>query len=205
MNRVFYISVIIIVGLLFRIYLSALAYPTLVFDTKAYVEFAQEFLRGNTPIDCCTKSMGYPLFLAGIFWLRGGVDVATVKLIQVFLDVATGLLIWIVAKKVFSQKVGDMALLFYLLNPFTSSFVGLLLPEALSAFLVALTLGIVTSENFKTRPIYWFLFGMTLGLLLFVRLSSLYFALGLIIALTIFFFTKNSRIKFLLLAFFILF
>ncbi len=195
-NRIVALIVVILLGIVFRLYLSTLAYPTLVFDTQTYVEFAQEFLRGHTPIDCCTKSMGYPLFLAEIFWLRGAVDIQTVKFIQVLLDVATGLLVWIAAKKVFSQKIGDIALFFYLVNPFTSSFVGLLLPEALSTFLVALILVIVTTESFKSRPISWLLFGMTIGVLLFVRLSFLYVALGLFVALVVFSFTKTLRFKF---------
>lgn len=201
-KRITIIIFVIFVGVLFRFFLASHAYPLIVFDAKTYVDFAGEFLRGSFPIDARAKNLGYPLFLAALFWLRGGVDVEFVKFVQVFLDIAAGIFIWIAAQKKFSQRQADLALFLYMINPFTSSYVGLLLPEALSCFLIAALLAISVTKNFSKNIFSWFLVGFLLGLLLFVRFSMLVFAFGSIGLTGLLYFKKRLRWEYLIVALF---
>lgn len=178
LKKILLVAVIILSGALLRIYLASHAYPAVVFDVKAYIDYAQEFLRGSFPLDPRNKNMGYPLFLAVLFWFRGGSDIAFVKLVQVALDLATGIMIWKSAQTVFSSKASIAVLLLYMVNPYTSSYSGILLPEAVSCFLVGLLLLIVTRAGFQRSIVLWLFFGLLLGLNLFVKSSLVFFSLG---------------------------
>lgn len=197
-RRILIIVFIIVFGMLLRFFFASHAYPLLVFDAKAYVDHAQEFLRGSFPVDLRHKNMGYSLFLAIIFWFRGGNDIAFVKFIQIFLDLSAGIFIWIAARKVFSQKTSDVALFLYMINPFTSSYVGILLPEVLSCFFVGLLLTVTTRKGFRSNILIWFLVGLLLGLLLFVKPSLLFFAIGVIGMISFLCFKKGVILKFLI-------
>ena len=176
MKRLTYFIVLVALGIILRIFLAHHAYPTLVFDAKTYTEYAGEFLRGAAPIDPRNKNMGYPLFLAFVFWIRGGADIPFVTLVQIFLDACAGIFVFLAARKVFSQKSAFVALFLYMINPFTSSYVGLVLPEAYSAFLVGLLLVVITNAHFRNNMFLWFSTGLLLGLLLFARYSLLTFS-----------------------------
>lgn len=188
---------VILMGILLRIFYSLHAYSAIVFDMKAYIDFAQQFLHGTLTSDCCTKNMGYPMFLSILFWFRSNIDIGFVRFAQIFLDVLAGIFTWIGARRIFSKKTADIALVIYMLNPFTSSYVGLILPEAYSCFVVALLIAVCTNASFRQKGISWFLFGFLLGLLLFLRFSVLSFVFGSIIIVSLLSFTKRERWKFL--------
>lgn len=65
------ISILIGLGFLYRWYLASLAYKPLFFDSLRYSQYAKEFLAGDTPIDCCSKNLGYSAFLAGVYACYG--------------------------------------------------------------------------------------------------------------------------------------
>lgn len=196
-----FVVLFVFFGILIRFFLASHAYPTLVFDTKTYVDFAQEFLQGHIPIDPRTKNMGYPLFLAVLFWLRSGVvDISFVKFVQIVLDLFAGIFVFIAAKKVFSLPTARVALGLYMLNPFTSSYVGLMLPEAYSCFLVGLLLVITTRADFAKNSTAWFFVGLTTGLLLFARFSLLVFAIGSFGMISLFCFKRNLVWKFVIMS-----
>lgn len=191
---------IILCGVILRMYLASHAYPEVVFDGKAYIDYAQEFLRGSFPLDPRNKNMGYPLFLAIAFWI-GGNDIAWVKFIQIAFDLATGIMIWKAAQTVFSRRVSLSVLLLYMINPFTSSYTGILLPEVLSCFLVALTLFIVTRVCFRRSMALWFIFGLLLGFNLFVKSSLVYFSLGTMVCIGFLCIQKETIWKFIVISF----
>ena len=201
MKKILIVVFVIMLGVLLRIFLATHAYPTLIWDARTYVDFAQEFLRGGTPIDPRTKNMGYPLFLAFLFWLRGTVDITYVKFVQILLDILAGIFVFVAAQKVFSGKTAFIALFFYLLNPFTSSYVGLVLPEALSCFLIGLLLVVTTSSGFKSNIFAWISAGLTLGLLLFARFSLFIFSISTIGLISCLCFKRGIAWKFFLVAF----
>lgn len=196
MKKNLIIASVILFGILLRFFLASHAYRAIIFDAETYVTYALEFLRGSFPIDPREKNMGYPLFLAIVFWLRRGVDIEFVKSIQVFLDVFAGIFVWVGVQKIFSRKTADLALLLYMVNPFTASYVGLILTEALSCFLIGLLLVLVTVSNYKRNSFAWFLTGILLGILLFTRFSLFAFAVGSIITLSVLSVPKETIWKF---------
>lgn len=200
MKKALIVVLIITGGVIVRIFLAAHAYPSLIWDARTYVDYAQEFLRGNLPIEPRTKNMGYPLFLALMFWIRNGADLTFVKIIQILLDLLAGILVAAAARKIFSTKIALIALILYMLNPFTSSYVGLMLPEAYSCFLIGILLAITTSPKFNKNVYIWFLTGLILGLLLFARYSLLLFAAGSIGVLSLFCLKRSVAWKFLLIS-----
>lgn len=200
-TRILILASIVIFGALLRFYLASHAYPFLVFDSKAYVDYAQEFLGGSFPLDPRNKNMGYPFFIAIIFWLRGASDIEFVKIIQIVLDLGAGICVWIAAKRILSQKTADIALLLYLINPFTSSYTGIILPEVISSFLVGMALVLSVKIGLKGNIFFWFFIGFALGLILFVKSSLLFFALGAIVLIGFLCFQKEMRWKFLIISF----
>ncbi|MBI5620895.1 glycosyltransferase family 39 protein [Candidatus Gottesmanbacteria bacterium] len=162
-------------GLVFRLILAFNAYNPIVFDAKGYSDFAMQFLRGQWPIDCCAKNMGYSAFLAGIYQLFGVENLTAVRLVHIAIDLASALLLYQTAKKLFSQKAALFSFIIYVFNPFTAAFTGLVLAETVSIFLVILLLFILSRSGFRTHAALWFAFGVTAGLLLFTRHSFYYF------------------------------
>jgi 4-amino-4-deoxy-L-arabinose transferase-like glycosyltransferase len=160
--------ILLVLGFLFRLFLAFNAYDTIVFDAKGYSDFAVQFLRGGWPIDCCAKNMGYPAFLAAVYGLFGIENLPAVRLVHVLVDMGSALLVWKVAKKIFSPRAAYLSFLIYLFNPFTSAFTGLVLAETVSIFLLLLMLFFIVNKR-------WFLAGVVAGLLLFVRHSFYYF------------------------------
>lgn len=142
--------------------------------------------------------MGYPLFVAIVFWLRGFPDIEFVKRTQIFLDLGAGVFVWIAAKRIFSQKTADLALSMYMMNPFTSSFTGIILPEAISCFLVGVLLAMTAGIRFIRNIFSWFFAGLTLGLMLFVKSSLVFFTIGSIGMISFLCFKKGVVWKFLM-------
>lgn len=180
-------------GLLFRLFLAFNAYNTIVFDAKGYSDFAVQFLRGGWPIDCCAKNMGYPAFLAVIYAFFGIENLTAVRLIHVFIDLGSALLLWEVAKKIFPPRAAFFSFLIYLFNPFTAAFTGLILAETISIFFLLLMLCFIVNKR-------WFLAGASAGLLLFTRHSFYYFLPVLFIILSL----KNIRVLLVLIVGFLL-
>lgn len=174
---------LLIAGFLFRLFLAFNAYNPIVFDAKGYSDFALQFLRGAWPVDCCAKNMGYPAFLALIYAMFGIENLTAVRLVHVLIDLGSALLLWEVAKKIFTPRAALFSFVIYLFNPFTAAFTGLILAETVSIFLLLLMLYFIVSNG-------WFFAGASAGLLLFTRHSFYYFLPVLFIILSL----KNIRI-----------
>lgn len=169
---------LLLAGFLFRLFLAFNAYGTIVFDAKGYSDFAQQFLRGAWPIDCCAKNMGYPAVLALVYAIFGRENLTAVRLVHVVIDLGSALLLWDVAKNMFSPRAAFFSFLLYLFNPFSAAFTGLVLAETVSIFLLVLTLFLIVRNR-------WFLAGFAAGLLLFTRHSFSYFFPVLFLILTL--------------------
>lgn len=167
--------IVLLLGVLFRLFLAFNAYDTIVFDAKGYSDFAMQFLGGHWPIDCCAKNMGYGAFLALIYKLFGVENLTAVRFVHIAIDLATAGLLYQTAKKLFNQKTAVYSFVMYLFNPFTAAFTGLVLAETVSIFLVSLLLFLLSRTGFMTKPTLWLAFGVVAGLLLFARHSFYYF------------------------------
>lgn len=140
--------------------------------------------------------MGYPLFLALTSILPTRLNVQYIRFVQVIIDVLVGILLWKSSKNIFSKKIADIAFTLYILNPFTASYVGIILPEILSCFIVGLMFYISTSKSFKEKKILWFFIGLVAGILVFTKPGLLFFGLGLIAFLSFLSFSNKLRWKF---------
>ncbi len=162
-------------GLVFRLVLAFNAYNTIVFDAKGYSDFAMQFLGGQWPIDCCAKNMGYSALLSVIYNFFGIENLTAVRLVHIVIDLASAILLYETAKKLFNQKAALFSFVIFLFNPFTAAFTGLVLAETVSIFLVSMLLYILSRPAFKTHTMLWLVFGLNAGLLLFTRHSFYYF------------------------------
>ncbi|MBI3955017.1 glycosyltransferase family 39 protein, partial [Candidatus Gottesmanbacteria bacterium] len=147
-----------------------------------------EFLKGGAVADCCNKGLGYSAFLAVIYFIFGPSNLAAVKLLQNVLDLTTAVLIYLTAAKFFSRKAALISMLFYLINPFTSAYTGILLSETLTLFYIVLIAFLVTRSSFRHNVTLWFLCGIVSGLLVFTRITFIYFIFVFVIYL-------SSRLK----------
>ncbi|MBI3955831.1 glycosyltransferase family 39 protein, partial [Candidatus Gottesmanbacteria bacterium] len=154
-------------GFVFRLFLAFGAYDPLVFDAKGYSDVAIQFLKGEWPIDCCAKNVGYGAFLALVYKLFGVENIAAVRLVHIGIDLVSAWLIYRIARELFQPKAAMLSFIVYLFNPFTSAFTGLVLAETFSIFLLVLLLFFVTRKR-------WFTVGIVAGLLLFTRHSFYY-------------------------------
>ena len=154
--------------------------------------------------ECIEPQPLYPIFLAAIFSVFGH-NLDAVRLIQIILFALTAILVFLLAKKLFSQKVaiysGLLMALFYPLASYTNR----LCKEVFFAFLVVLLIYCL-SHAYLNQKKKWFIFsGITLGLLMLTNAIT-YFLPLLIIAnfLIIYkkrFFNKKMLISFLLFLF----
>lgn len=143
------------------------------------------------------KTMGYPLFLAVVSWFSRGVNIEFIKYTQIILDVCAGILVWLSTRKVFTQKIADLAFVMYMMNPLTSAYVGILLPEILTCFLASLLLFLSARDSVKTQIFIWFFIGFVSGLLLFTKPGMLFISLGLIVVMAFVSFKRKDTWKFL--------
>lgn len=188
----------LITGLALRLYFSSLAYRDLVFDMKAYVNFAEEILKYFWIADCCTKNMGYPLFLALIFQYAGGVNVDLVRFIQVIGDTAVGILFYLSAKSFLPRATGLLFFAMYMLNPFTSAMTGLILPDSFSLVHMGILVYLVSRPSFFRSARHWFLCGGMLGIMILTRPQFLYLAYFLIFLLVVFLIENRRRASFVI-------
>lgn len=141
------------------------------------------------------KPPAYPFFIAGIYKLVG-VNFQAVRMVQIILSTFTGILIYLIAKKTFSQKVGLTSLIIYSFF-WETAFMSLnLFSENLYWFLMSLVIYLLISENLQGVK-KMILVGILLGLTALTRAS----ALSLIIPISVWFVWKNLKLKsFLLLS-----
>ena len=123
---------------------------------------------------------GYSLILAGIY--KGfGHSIPLVKLVNVFAGAATCLLLYLLAKRVFSAAVGLTAALIFALFPSQVFASTLVMTETLTAFLTALLLYLVlrltlTSISWRRAA----LIGAAIGVASMIRGETVLLALPLI-------------------------
>ncbi len=196
-NKLIFFTVFISLGVLLRVYLASFAYKKLVFDMYEYHAYALKILGGENVIDCCLKNMGYPVVLAGIYALFGVGNLEVVRFVNILLEMSVAIILYIVGKNFFNKNVGTLAFILYVINPFTSSFTGLILAESATIFFLSILVYILSRPQFQKLPISWLLFGVLLGWIVFIKHSFYQFSLGIILAFFLFMFQGKKRILFL--------
>jgi 4-amino-4-deoxy-L-arabinose transferase-like glycosyltransferase len=165
-----------------------------------YHDYASLLLQGKIVADCCIKPMGYPVFLAIIYYFFGQSNLQAVINVQILLDTICGLLVYLTALRLFSKKAAILSFIIYLINPLTSSFTGLKLAEILTIFFISLIAYILSHQKFTSNKFFWLFWGLLLGLLVFTRVQFLYFIYLVIPLLGIIVFKKMTRLIFILIS-----
>ncbi|HWF39748.1 MAG TPA: glycosyltransferase family 39 protein [Candidatus Acidoferrales bacterium] len=197
----------LLVGLALRLYFVSTFPAQGSGDAPFYIELAWNWLKKGvygfpiggvlTPVDM--RVPGYPAFLAAIFTFAGKSEHA-VMLVQVFVDLATCVLVASIAArlapKASRRRVALAALWLAVLCPFTANYTAVVLTETLVTFLTALALLVLleayresTAQN-QAEPLtstsrfsLWFLGGIVVGFGTLVRPETplLLIAVGLVL------------------------
>ncbi len=116
---------------------------------------------------------GYPIFLAACFALFGDANYLAVLWVQVFIDLATCILLAVLAARLFGNRVGLAVLWLAALCPFTANYAATPLTETLSLFCVALAFFALERVNARwhtTRRSRWTIFlGLALAYAVLLR------------------------------------
>lgn len=132
----------------------------------------------------------YPLFIGVIYFLFG-IKPWLVLLFQVFLDVATCLLIYFLAMILFhNKKIAFAGGLLYSIEPISAVFVLHLMTEICFVFFFVLSLLILFLAIKKQRMALFAFSGIALGIAVLTRPVALYFFV--IVSLIIILFSKNK-------------
>ncbi|MCJ7740439.1 glycosyltransferase family 39 protein [Candidatus Microgenomates bacterium] len=189
---------ILILGFILRLYLSSLSYKTLLWDMQSYANLAGEIYQGHWAVDCCSKNAGYSLFIASIYRLFGFENLDAVRIANIIFDLLTAVFIFKIVLSRWGKKSAWLSFILYVGNPLTSSYTGLILAENITLFFVSALALLITKKGFLNKPLYWFFFGLILGLLVLLRFSLLSFCLSLIILFTVLVFRKRAFVFFIL-------
>lgn len=205
-KRFYIIVVFILLGFIIRYYLSSLADSRSGFDTYAYYYMAQDMFNNKWGVTYNDHNSGYGFILFFIYTIFGKENLVNmanlqiIRFIQIGVDLINGLLIYKICTKIFNRRAAIISLFLYLVNPFSASFTGLLLPEIFTIFFILLIIYILTSPLFPRSKLLWFDLGFLLGSLLFIRMAFYYYIFALLTILSLIYFRNKARIMFILLA-----
>jgi len=131
------------------------------------------------------RTPGYPLFIAVILVVTGR-SILAVALVQAALSALVALPMFLIARRLFGERAGLVAVVLLIVDPLSLYFGALLLTETLTAFLLGITvalLGLLLDRR-SSSPWLWFLVGVLLATTTFVRPGQYYLPvviLGLLI------------------------
>jgi 4-amino-4-deoxy-L-arabinose transferase-like glycosyltransferase len=127
-------------------------FPMITDDSRIYADFATNWLQhgiyGLTqsghpeqpilPAD--TRLPGYPMFLAGIFWVFGTGNLKAVLLAQILFSLANCLIVADLARRTISKRAAMITFALAALCPFLANYTAVELTETLEIFFTALAL-----------------------------------------------------------------
>lgn len=196
-------------GFIFRLWLINSVPQPLIYDQLEYLGFAKSILKEGIFL-FTSRLYGYPIIIVPFLSFFGQSVKEAMQIFQALLDTGSGLLIFLIAGKLWpGSPVKWISYFLYLFNPFTSAYTGVLLTEVTAIFLLALVfyLYIVFWETKQVR--YLIPLAFLLGFLPQVRPSFTIFT-GLFLLILIFDFLRSAAGRhklfnvFLILLFYIL-
>ncbi len=137
------IFILFLTGFLIRIgFLFSLG-PHFYFDDEyEYWKMVSNFISGKGLIVSETlkayRPPAYPLFIAIL--VRLGIRITGIRVIQAAISSATSILIYLLGRKIFSEKVSFLAAIVWCIYPFSIFYSGFLLTETLFVFLVVISI-----------------------------------------------------------------
>jgi 4-amino-4-deoxy-L-arabinose transferase-like glycosyltransferase len=155
-------------------------FPAITTDSFVYGDIAKNWLQhgiyGLSGPDEISPTYirlpGYPAFLAAVFAIFGVEHYRAVLMLQMFVDLATCVLIADMARRLVSAKVAKAAFLLAALCPFLASYTAAALTETLEIFFTVLAIdcaiaGLEKLEEKKLQP--WLVCGLAVGAAILLR------------------------------------
>jgi 4-amino-4-deoxy-L-arabinose transferase-like glycosyltransferase len=190
--------IIFTIGFVLRLAFASISAKGIFFDMKNYDDAARTTMAGKIVAECCLKNNGYGVFLALPYLLFGPDNNISIWIIQALLDLGSGLILYSIARSLFSDRAAVIVFLIYCLNPLTSSYVGLRLSEIVTICIISVTAYNISRLSFNTKPLQWLIFGFLSGLLIFVRVQYYNFSTAFLFISAFLFIQKKKIIKYIL-------
>lgn len=171
--------------------------PFLYDDQKEYYSFITGILKKGLHADP-VRLYGYPILIAPLIATFGFASKPWVPF-QAAVDGTTGILLFCIASLLFRQSGRALAwitLVMYSINPFTSGYVGVLLSEVMSIFLVTVICCLFTVSYIKRdQRAYCLVLAFFLGFLPQVRPNFVIFSVISIIGICVKVWNSTDNIK----------
>jgi 4-amino-4-deoxy-L-arabinose transferase-like glycosyltransferase len=130
------------------------------------------------------RTPGYPLFIAAIFALSGR-SVLAVALVQSVVSVLVAVPMFLLARRLFNERVGIMAIILLLLDPLSMYFGSLVLTETLATLLIVASTALIALlvDRGQASMIRWSMVGLLLAAATYVRPGQYYLPLLVVVLL----------------------
>jgi hypothetical protein len=187
--------ILLIIGLLLRIWFARLSISIPIYDQLDYLKLADNLTTGKWGINCCTRSFGYPFLLASIFNIFGK-HLMIIYVLQIILEMMTAIILYLTANLVYrNSKISLIVFATYILNPFTASYVGMILTEIWAFFLLSLLLYLVIFMNSYPRYKNFVLFicGIIVGFYVYSRIAFFWWGMLMVFGLPFFTYLPNKK------------
>lgn len=186
------ILVLFLVGFVFRIWFTGLVPQPFVYDQNQYYGFALGIIQHGLHADIY-RLYGYPLIITPLIFFFGVKSALGWTVFHAFLDCITALLVFWIARKLFRKETPAwIAYVGYLLNPFSAGYVGVLLSEIVTTFLMTAIFALILKYLKEKSYGILFLLSLLVGFLPHVRPAFVYWSMVLAGWLIL---VEQSRIK----------
>ena len=163
-KELFFLILAFIGGVLFRLWFISLSPQPFGWDQYEYEMYAAKIFRHPWMMAAHSyRSYPYPLLLALFYKVVGFGNHQAVFFLQAVMDSFVGIMIYMILR-ILRSRAGLIGLILYLINPFSSGYVGVLLAEVMTGFFITGTvlLGLLFVK--KPSPVKGTLFGLFAGL-----------------------------------------
>jgi 4-amino-4-deoxy-L-arabinose transferase-like glycosyltransferase len=166
---------ILLCGLILRMCAVMWFDPPAFSDDKDYKEIARNVAEGKGYLfegkPTAYRTPGYPLFIAGMYTLFGYSEYP-VRILQVFLDLGSCFLLFLLGKKFFSERVGLLATGILALFPAQILYACQFMTETSFTFLLLLIVWLVASDESTRTTQHTIVIGVFIGLAILIRSTA---------------------------------
>lgn len=170
------VILLIALGFVFRIWIVGAFPQPFIFDQWEYHATAANILSSPNHLYTSSYRMpGYPLILALVYSIFGMENTMAWIIAQICFELITATLVYLIALKIFrTDKIALLSLFLYVVNPFTSAYVGVRLTEAVTVMLLTLVIYLVLNFQKNKNPLILIILGFLSGVLPQMRPGYLY-------------------------------
>lgn len=197
---VFFLSAMIIIAILLRLFWILNVNTDLFSDFKGYFDYGAQIAKGfphfpNNLYELFPFTVGYPILLAGLFKIFG-ISLFTVKLFNIFCSVILIVLIYLITNKIFNRKAAYFASFIFAIWPTQIMYTSV--PATEHIFIVFFMLSIyltflIAKSEGKNKVILSVILGISIMFAQFIRPV----ALMLIPSIFIYIFIIQTKKKFI--------